>query len=98
MSSPVPFILGEALELFLTQQFTTELTEIANQVGLCSIRCPFPIDDLVVGTDIETKSEISLGEFIVSTFMLRDSFLPFSKAVVPLNYGRDIWLKVAVDF
>lgn len=73
------------------------LTEITNEKGFSCIRGPFAINNFVLGTDVQTILEISLGEAVISAFMFLESLFPFPELVMPLDDCGKIWFEVTIN-
>jgi hypothetical protein len=72
-------------------------TEIAYKNCLCSIRCPFSVNDGCVLSDVETKFEKALGKRVVTSFMLLYGVLPLYEGLMPVSDGRKKGLKPRIE-
>jgi len=66
------------------------LTEFADEGCLFGVGCPFSIDDVVIWTDIETKSLVAAGEVVAASLVEVQEVFPSSETVVALDNGRDV--------
>lgn len=65
-----------------------EQTEVPDQVGLLSVRCPLSIHNSAILFDRKAHHFVALGKFFVASFMREDGILPLLELLVAALDGR----------
>lgn len=73
------------------------LTELADEKCLLGVRSPFPVRDHTALVNVQAKTLVSLGELVISAFIVVNGSPPLLEATVAMCDGRQEGLEPSIE-